>query len=238
MKLTWSINFQTNRQGAGGSLDILQTGSRTGQSFRTHLSWPSTTCSRQTEFPLPCRHPALLPEMLLAPHSQSAAFQAPGNRPGTGHHPGCYRPSRFSFGLRLTSHVGKRCYPQPFAVCARGHLGHSFRTPLACDFSVRTRKIRLPNSKRFFPVRQPVSCQTHLQALSRLSSLSSSPPCFQGRRSAVYVPIPYVAVRQVPTQATLHRPNGIQAPWAGFSPALNRSSLNQGSRFFSVARAP
>ena len=157
--------------------------------------WPSTTCSRQTEFPLPCRHPALLPEMLLAPHSQSAAFQAPGDLPGTGHHPGCYRPSRFSFGLRLTSHVGKRCYPQPFAVCARGHPGHSFRTPLACDFSVRTRKIRLPRSERYFPVQQPVSCQTHLQALSRLSSLSSSPPCFQGRRSAAYAPIPYVTAR-------------------------------------------
>ena len=113
-----------------------------------------------------------------------------------------------------------------------------FIYPAACDFSVRTRKLRLPCSERYFPVRQPVSCQTHLQALSRLSSLSSSPPCFQGRRGAVYDPIPYVAARQLPTQATLHRPGGIQAPWAGFSPALNRSGLNQRSRSFSVARAP
>jgi hypothetical protein len=30
-------HFQTNRQGASGSLDILQTGQKTGQSFRTHL---------------------------------------------------------------------------------------------------------------------------------------------------------------------------------------------------------
>ena len=80
-------------------------------------------------------------------------------------------------------------------------------------------------AKECVPVRQPVFCQTHLEAFSGLYSLSSFPPCFHGRRSQSL--LRYFTLPQSRSRAKLRCTVlnlRIQAPQAGFSPALNQDS--------------
>jgi len=138
---------------------------------------------------------------------------------GTGNHPGPYSPSRFSFGLCLTDHVGKRCYPRPLRYVRPSGLPYSPRSlrPGLSAYEHRSSAYRIRRqvapaaaASGNVPVRQPVFRQTHSEALSGLYSLSSFPPCFQGRRSVVVASMLYVAAQQVPSRAALHRPEGFR----------------------------
>ena len=181
---------------------------------------PAPPDSTRTSKPLPCSFLAgHIGRFYLGPTPSLQRLKHLATKPGTGHHAGGYRPSRFSFGLCLTAHVGQRCYPRSRAVCAAFRHAILAPRPSPRAFSLRTQKLGLPypppgcpggGRDGYFPVRLPVFRQTHSEALSGLYSLSSFPPCFQGRRSVVVAPIPCVAAWQVPSRDALHRPEGFR----------------------------
>jgi len=181
---------------------------------------PAPPVSTRTSKPLPCSFLAgHVGRFYLGPTPSLQRLKHLATKPGTGHHAGGYRPSRFSFGLCLTAHVGKRCYPRSRAVCAA--FRHAILTPRHWPraFSLRIQKISLPCPPPGCPGSGRIGLfpgsATRLPPDSLGSPLGPFlvelfPALFPGTPEPVKLRCRASPHRQVPSQAALHRPEGFR----------------------------
>ena len=144
--------------------------------------------------------------------------------------------------------------PAALAVCAQVPPSHTHITDIcvgdlspyenrSSGYRVRQPVARMAAVRGFVPVRQPVSRQIHLQALSGLSWFSFSPPHFCGCRSRSqlrYRTSPHGRSPRKPrcTVPKGYRPHGQDLSQSRLAPALYRDGLDRHTHDQGVSASP
>lgn len=173
---------------------------------------------------------------------QSAAFESPADKAGTGHHSGSHTPCTVSLTLRCNSHVGRTFSSEPDRHVRSSRPGIVSSALAALISRARIQKLPSTHPGQVFPDSAPSLLRLTGKGLTPLSSLSFSCSAFSAdTRMGVTIRLVGVATARLPTPACVSRTcralhpighdgfgpsptGGFGVPWSS-APALDKTDL-------------